>query len=57
MMRLVTTLILCMVACIFADPKVLHVSTIPSNADIYVDEIRPNHAKNPDYISPAIIEI
>lgn len=57
MMRLVTTLILCMVACIFADPKVLHVSTIPSNADIYVDEIHPNHAKNPDYISPAIIEI
>lgn len=57
MLRLLTTLILCMTACVFADPKVLHVSTIPSNADIYVDEIRPNHAKDPDFVSPAVIEL
>lgn len=57
MLRLVTIFLLCAVVYTFADPKVLHVSTIPSNADIYVDEIRPNHAKAPAYISPAVIEI
>ena len=56
MLRLVTIFILCAVASVFADPKVLHVSTIPSNADIYVDEIRPDHAKNPAFVSPALIE-
>jgi len=35
----------------------LHLSTIPSNADIYLDEISPDHTSNPDYVSPAFIEI
>ena len=37
--------------------RVLHVSTIPSNADIYLDEISPDHTSNPDYVSPAFIEV
>lgn len=56
MLRLVTTFLLCAITVAFAGSKVLHVSTIPNNADIYIDEIRPNHAKNPAYVSPAFIE-
>ena len=37
--------------------KVLHVSTIPSQADIYVKQVRPDHADNPDYTSPAFIPV
>lgn len=57
MSRFVTLFILCAAAILFADPKVLHVSTIPNSADIYVEEVRPNHAKNPDYVSPAFIQM
>ena len=39
----------------FAESKVLHVSTIPNNADIYVDEVSPDHSKEPAYVSPAFI--
>lgn len=37
--------------------KVLHVSTIPSNADIYVQNKTPDHTKNPDFVSPAFITL
>lgn len=37
--------------------KVLHVSTIPSKADIYVQEMRPDHTDDPDYTSPAFIPL
>jgi hypothetical protein len=57
MLRLVTIFLLCVAASAFAESKVLHVSTIPSNADIYVDQISPDHAKNPAYVSPAFIEM
>mgnify|MGYP003297500713 CR=1 FL=1 len=38
-----------------AEQKVLHVSTIPNHADIYVGEIQPSHTKNPAFVSPAFI--
>ena len=37
--------------------KTLHVSTIPSHADIYVQQTHPEHADKPDYTSPAFIPI
>lgn len=37
--------------------KVLHVSTIPSNADVYIEEIHPDLADKPDYRSPAFVPI
>lgn len=37
--------------------KVLHVSTIPSKADIYVQEQHPDHTQDPDYVSPAFIAL
>ena len=37
--------------------KVLHVSTIPSKADIYVQEIHPDHTQDPDFVSPAFIPL
>jgi len=37
--------------------KVLHVSTIPRNADIYEGTGRADHANKPDYQSPAFIPI
>lgn len=41
----------------FAESKVLHVSTIPSNADIYIDEVSPDHSREPAYVSPAFIDV
>ncbi len=37
--------------------KVLHVSTIPGNADIYLNELNPDKANNPPHTSPAYIPI
>jgi len=37
--------------------KVLHVSTIPRNADVYVDTKNPDHADKPDYHSPDFIPV
>lgn len=37
--------------------KVLHVSTIPSKADIYVQDTRPDHTQDPDFVSPAFIPL
>jgi hypothetical protein len=53
MMRIVLILLLA-VGCSFAQ-KVLHVSTIPGKADVYVESIRPDHSKYPYYTSPAYI--
>ena len=53
MMRVVLILLLA-VGCSFAQ-KVLHVSTIPGKADVYVESIRPDHTKYPYYNSPAYI--
>ena len=49
-------LCLVLVSSTFAQ-KVLHVSTIPSHADIYVGEIHPDHADKPDFTTPAFIPI
>ena len=37
--------------------KVLHVSTSPSKADIYVQDTRPDHTQDPDFVSPAFIPL
>lgn len=37
--------------------KVLHVSTIPSNADIFVGELHPDHSKNPSGFAPGYIPV
>ncbi|MCQ2109298.1 MAG: hypothetical protein MJZ05_11120 [Fibrobacter sp.] len=37
--------------------KVLHVSTIPSYADIYINQLHPNHVKNPQATSPEFITV
>lgn len=37
--------------------RVLHVSTIPGYADIYVEELRPDHTQEPHHTSPAFIPI
>lgn len=44
-------------ACLAFSQKVLHVSTIPSGADIYVGEIHPDHADMPQQESPAVVVI
>lgn len=36
-------------------PKYLHVSTIPSYADIYINQLQPNHKSNPQAASPEFI--
>ena len=55
---MIRTLILCLVLVNAAlAQKVLHVSTIPAKADIYVQKIRPDHTQNPDYVSPAFIPV
>ncbi len=38
-------------------PKFLHVSTIPSYADIYINQQHPNHVKNPQATSPEFIPV
>lgn len=57
MVRIILILLCSILSYAFAESKVLHVSTIPSNADIYIGEVNPNHAKNPAYVSPAFINI
>lgn len=37
--------------------KLLHVSTIPSNADIYIGTSRPDLADKPDYVSSAFVSV
>lgn len=37
--------------------KLLHVSTIPSNADIYIGTTTPDHADKPDCTSSAFIDV
>lgn len=37
--------------------RVLHISTIPSNADVYIGEIHPDLADKPDCTSPAFIKV
>lgn len=39
------------------EPKVLHVSTIPQNTDIYINNLHPDHADMPDCKAPAFIPI
>ncbi len=38
-------------------PKYLHVSTIPSYTDIYIDQLQPNHKSNPQATSPEFISV
>lgn len=57
MTRLALILLFALCAVSFAEPKVLHVSTIPNHADIYVNEVQPNHAKEPAFVSPAFITV
>ncbi len=37
--------------------KYLHISTIPSNADVYINELKPDHSKNPQATSSMFIPI
>ena len=55
MIRILMILLCTLMGYAFAESKVLHVSTIPNNADIYVDEVSPDHSKEPAYVSPAFI--
>ena len=52
-MRLILAILLA-VSATFAQ-KVLHVSTIPGNADIYVECLRPDRTSLPHHVSPAYI--
>ena len=56
-MRLVLIILFALCTHALAEQKVLHVSTIPNHADIYVGEIRPDHAKTPAFVSPAFITV
>lgn len=40
-----------------ASSKYLHISTNPSGGDVYLGEIHPDFADQPDYILPAFIEV
>lgn len=55
MIRTIIILLCSLLSFAFAESKVLHVTTIPSNADVYIDEISPDHSKEPAYVSPAFI--
>ena len=55
MIRTFMILLCSMLSFAFAESKVLHVSTIPNNADIYIGETNPDHSKDPTYVSPAFI--
>lgn len=55
MIRILMILLCSLMGYAFAESKVLHVSTIPNNADIYVDEVSPDHSKEPAYVSPVFI--
>ena len=55
MIRIFMILLCSLMGYAFAESKVLHVSTIPNNADIYIDEVSPDHSKEPTYVSPAFI--
>ncbi len=57
MRKLLLFILLTLCVHAFAEQKVLHVSTIPNHADIYVGEVHPNHAKTPAFVSPAFISI
>ena len=57
MKRLIFIVLFALCAYSFAEQKVLHVSTIPNHADIYVNEVKPDHAHKPDFISPAFITL
>ena len=46
--------ILILASCTFAQ-KVLHISTIPTKADIYLQDAKPDHTREPDHVSPAFI--
>lgn len=37
--------------------KYLHISTIPSNADVYINELKPDHTKKPSAASSTFIPI
>lgn len=65
MKQILATLLL-MVASLFAEGSVsdtattqrfLHLSTIPSKADIYINNLHPNFATSPEYTSPEFIPI
>lgn len=56
-MKFVLIILFALYAHALAEQKVLHVSTIPNHADIYVGEVQPNHAKNPAFVSPAFITV
>ena len=53
-MKRILIAFLVLASCSFAQ-KVLHVSTIPTKADIYLQDAKPDHARNPDHVSPAFI--
>lgn len=38
-------------------PKYLHISTNPAGTDIYINNIRPDHTKQPDLKTPGFVEI
>ena len=40
-----------------ARTKYLHISTNPSHADVYVNNVKPNHSKTPDYKLPGFIPV
>ena len=40
-----------------ASTKYLHISTNPSHADVYVNNIKPKHYKEPDYKMPGFIPV
>lgn len=37
--------------------KYLHISTTPHAADVYINNKKPDFSRNPDYVSPAFMEI
>lgn len=55
MLRLLLAILLC-TGVTFAQ-KVLHVSTIPGHADLYVEDLQPDHTRDPHYTSPAFIPV
>lgn len=40
-----------------ATTKYLHISTNPSHADVYINNIKPKHYKEPDYKMPGFIPV
>lgn len=59
LLKFLTYLLLATTSLTFGEEskRVLHISTIPSYADVYVGKVKPNHAKEPDYQAPAYIDV